>query len=663
MRPNAETRAQPTPDPRAGAFVFAAGVVFLLVSVVTSLLLVLQHFGGLALPGCGEGSACAEAARSAWGKVPGIGWPVSHLGLAYFLAVLVMWIVVRGAVPRGLRYLVRFGVLISLAFCAVILIKWMVCKYCVAAHVGNFAFWITMELVRGRSSAFRRAALLTAFLFVDTTIVLGVLEWVVRAKVSATAEADRTTSVQQMIERSRLPEKPTPPTTSSTTPPSPATHAADPKSGSSAVPAVAPATMPASASPPVAQTYTPDAPFIGRYPHGPLEAPIRIVMFTGYQCPDCLSIERQVDRLLSDPNICISIKHFPFNSDCNPNVGRSMQPNGCWAAYAAEAAGILWGAEGFWKMHKWLFARRGVFQTVEELEGGIRELGYDPAGFVNAMNSEEVKRRVREDCAEAERLGLHFTPMIFINGVELKGWGARDALLRTVDQVLATNPPPRSAAHDQPPLAIEKYVADWRDQPVQQFPPDQRTWRLGPADAAIDIVVWADYEELHSSRADKRIRDFVAGRKDARYTFRHFPFGKECNPTMTDDRHPHACAAARAAEAAGTLAGADGYWRMHAWLMDHWDKLGPDSWKLAATELGLDPAALLAAMERQDVKDAVTEDLEAGRKLPRLRYGVPPGIFGIPSVFVNGKWIPRTILGDHDIVKLVLEEAAAAVAK
>src|SRR5438477_3942142 len=70
---------------------FAAGSLLLIAATGTSLMLTLEHFGGLSLPGCGAGSPCAQAAASKWGSIPisdELKWPVSLLGLAYFAGLL-----------------------------------------------------------------------------------------------------------------------------------------------------------------------------------------------------------------------------------------------------------------------------------------------------------------------------------------------------------------------------------------------------------------------------------------------------------------------------------------------------------------------------------------------------------------------------------------------
>ena len=90
--------------------------------------------------------------------------------------------------------------------------------------------------------------------------------------------------------------------------------------------------------------------------------------------------------------------------------------------------------DAFWQLHYWLFDRRGSF-TKTELVGGLRELGYAEhqiEEFQRIMQSERTLKLVSADVDEAVLLGLHFTPMIFINGVELKGWNVANAVTGAV---------------------------------------------------------------------------------------------------------------------------------------------------------------------------------------------------------------------------------------
>src|SRR5947209_3345104 len=91
------------------------GQVLPAVCGVAMLLMVVQHLGGLSLPGCRPAGPCARAAASRWGAVGG--WPVSFLGLAYFAGLTAAWTLLgRGGVPRPLRYVIRAGAAVSAGF-------------------------------------------------------------------------------------------------------------------------------------------------------------------------------------------------------------------------------------------------------------------------------------------------------------------------------------------------------------------------------------------------------------------------------------------------------------------------------------------------------------------------------------------------------------------
>jgi len=590
----------------------ALGITFLLLAMATALILVLEHLGGIALPGCGPGSACAELARGKWGKVPGVNWPVSFVGLAYFVGALVAWLASRRGVSTGLRYLVRLGAVFSLGFVVLMLAEKHFCQYCLGAHLGNFAFWIVLESTRTPAAQSLRALATMGSVFVLVSLPLGFAQWRTRAAMQQRGQELAAEDTAKMIEVTRRAQATTAPTTGTAAPPSGVAHASQPSA---------------------ADDYPYQGGFRGRYVYGPAEAAVRIVMFTDYQCVDCQRVEREVRGLLArHKDVSLSVKHFPFNKECNPTVDHDLHSNACWAARAAETAGLLYGNDGFWAMHLWLFDHKGVFTTRHELENAVRSLGYDPAGFVKRMMSDETLQLVQADIREARQLGLFQTPMIFINGVELRGWYAEDAVVRAVEAVLAQNPRPLTHAVDHPPLASGKVVGDWREQPVRQIPPDQVRWPLGPDDAPAKIVVFSDYQVPNTAESDAVIRRWIAGRTDAQYTFRHYPFNRDCNPNVSSTKSERGCWAARAAEAAGRLGGVEGYWRMHAWLLSHQQSFTDEALREAAGELGFEPDALLAAMSSPEVEAAIRDDVDAGAKI---------NLSAIPSILVNGRIIAR----------------------
>jgi protein-disulfide isomerase len=251
--------------------------------------------------------------------------------------------------------------------------------------------------------------------------------------------------------------------------------------------------------------------------------------------------------------------------------------------------------------------------------------------------------------------------MIFVNGVEFKGWQVPGALQRTIEEVAATNPPPLKATADRPAPAATKDIQDWRDQPARMLPPDTRSWSTGAANAGavppgsrfVDVILFGDYQEPFTASMDIAIRDLIKTQPNIRYTFRHFPIDPKINPTLPaqvrpEALHPLAGRAAQAAEAAGNLGGAQGYWKMHDWLMRNLSSFSDGSLRAAAQKMGIDPAALFAEMAKPEITAAIVEDARAGQQL---------GLTGVPMVFINAKWVWRTMRDQDNLVLPIIEAA------
>ncbi len=603
--------------------VFVTGSVLLTVCVLGAAALSFDHLTGIRLPGCGEGSPCAKAAASAWGTLPGVGWPVAFAGLAWFAALLAAWLAVRGRVAPILRNLVRIGAVASAGLIVVMIVGGYLCKYCLATHIANLLFWLLIErrpLVAWGSRRVLTAGVVT---FVVVTGLVGAIQQRERRAATARAEANLAGSLERM--------------TAATSQPAPPVQA----------PVV---DAPAQAAPPTTAPATDAAGFVGRYRLGPEKAAIRVVVFSDYQCKECRRIEGELLRITRQrDDMALSIKHFPMCADCNRRVKRTMHPNACWAARAAEAAGILRGHEAFWAMHEWLFAQGGAF-TRARLRDELRTQGYDIAEFERTMTGDETLERIKRDVDEGIRLGVWFTPTIYINGVELRGWEAPQAIPRAIAAVAASHPPARTAKADHPAPALEKLIGDWREGRRLRIPPAPAYRALGPADARVRISVWADMRHPGSAEADKLIRELRAKRGDVRYEYHYFPFNKDCNPAVRKaTKYPEACRVAYAAEAAGRLGGAEAYWAVHRWMFAHQDASGNAAVRAAASAAGLDAEALLAEMNAPEVRRAVVKDARAGRRL---------GATSVPTIFINGRKVPRWKLDDRNILPRIIATAA-----
>ncbi len=143
---------------------------------------------------------------------------------------------------------------------------------------------------------------------------------------------------------------------------------------------------------------------------------------------------------------------------------------------------------------------------------------------------------------------------------------------------------------------------------------------LGPADAPVTLVEYGDYECPHCGRAHLVLQAILPQPgHEVRLAFRNFPLA---------EIHPHAQAAAEAAESVAAHGGNDAFWEMHDLLFENQDALAPDDLLEYAKAAGVDPAV-------------VAQDLSAGAMTARVRAdfkgGVRSGVNGTPTFFVNGR--------------------------
>jgi protein-disulfide isomerase len=276
--------------------------------------------------------------------------------------------------PFWLRGFVAVGAGVSIVLIGVMFREDYLCGYCLAIHALNIAFAISYELSRRPTATDELATPERANPFVSfsaTFVATSLLLAVVEHQSTAAAAQHTKSQLKQALDQGTQDER-------------------------------------------VANTGGVFSP--GRYHLGSTTVKVHVVVVSDYQCPSCRTIDAQLRAMAAGrEDISISARHFPFCTDCNEHVDKTRHPNACRAALAAEAAGIVGGADAFWRMHDWLFERRGDF-TDDELRAQAVEIGLDVHTFLAAFDSEKTLAVVRQDATEADAAGLRFTPMVFING-------------------------------------------------------------------------------------------------------------------------------------------------------------------------------------------------------------------------------------------------------
>jgi protein-disulfide isomerase len=139
------------------------------------------------------------------------------------------------------------------------------------------------------------------------------------------------------------------------------------------------------------------------------EAKLAIVAFSDFQCPFCSRVTSTLEEIAREygDDVRIVFKHLPL----------SMHPKAPAAHAAAEAA----HRQGkFWEMHDLIFGDQRGMSPERYLEYAQR-IGLDIERFKRDIESDDVKRKIDSDVAEATRLSVTSTPGFFVNGRYLRG--------------------------------------------------------------------------------------------------------------------------------------------------------------------------------------------------------------------------------------------------
>lgn len=142
------------------------------------------------------------------------------------------------------------------------------------------------------------------------------------------------------------------------------------------------------------------------------DAPIRISVFSDFQCPFCKVVSDQMPELIRRYPGKLNIQYifYPLDSKCNSNVKGRFHDNACDAAALAACS-----TEKFLAVHDEIFAKqadlgKGALQEIEK-----------KYGLQGCTENKEITDKVVEGINQGTKFNLKSTPTIIVNGRKIEG--------------------------------------------------------------------------------------------------------------------------------------------------------------------------------------------------------------------------------------------------
>ncbi len=371
---------------------------------------------------------------------------------------------------------------------------------------------------------------------------------------------------------------------------------------------------------------------------GSAEAKVTIVEWSDFQCPFC---GRVMDTLHQIEKTYGSDVRFVFKHNPLP-----MHPDAPYAAKASIAA----GKQGkFWQMHDKLFEANNSRQPdalkQDKVDQMARALGLDMERYQRDVNAPETAEVIRDDQAQAAKLGANGTPHFFINGARVSGALPFESFKLVIDAQLRRANAALASGVQRKDL-YESLVKDGQSGPPVAPPaaaPAPQARNVEPGDgpstgakkAKVTIVEWSDFQCPYCARVEPTLQQILSTYKDdVRIVWRNEPLSF----------HPNAMPAAKAAMAAFRQ-GNDKFWKMHGLMFANQSQLSEAKYEEWAQQIGLDVDRWRKDKDSAEVAALIGKDSS---------YAQQVGADGTPSFFINGKFISGAL--PYESFKSVIDD-------
>ncbi|MDX1607816.1 MAG: DsbA family protein [Candidatus Spechtbacterales bacterium] len=135
---------------------------------------------------------------------------------------------------------------------------------------------------------------------------------------------------------------------------------------------------------------------------GDLDAPVKVVEFSDFECPFCQRIHPNLKRVVDeyDGQVAWVYRHFPLDS---------IHPQATPAAQASECVAELGGNDAFWEFADALFNNQGSLGESFYVSTAS-QVGVSSSAFQSCFDSQKYASKVQDHAQQAQAAGGKGTP-------------------------------------------------------------------------------------------------------------------------------------------------------------------------------------------------------------------------------------------------------------
>jgi len=149
--------------------------------------------------------------------------------------------------------------------------------------------------------------------------------------------------------------------------------------------------------------------------------PIRVVVFTDYQCPACAARHQDYDKVIaaaqaqSGGDLQTDTFDYPLDTACNQSVQSSLHPAACDAAVLVRATTTRQ-------------QRKEVIDELFDHQQGMTPTSVSEMARAFGLQDQYIEtrsaslREIEGDVKRATMAGVSSTPTYFVNGIRANGW-------------------------------------------------------------------------------------------------------------------------------------------------------------------------------------------------------------------------------------------------